>query len=70
VQHSLLRAAGLLADRPAVAHAELMEAMRHDKKSRAGKLRWVLLREIGRAEYGQSVDPSVVESSLAEVLPA
>jgi shikimate kinase / 3-dehydroquinate synthase len=69
VQHSLLRDAGLLADRPAVAHAELIEAMRHDKKSRAGELRWVLLREIGRAEYGQSVEPSVVESSLAEVLP-
>ena len=70
VQHSLLGDAGLLADRPAVAHAELLEAMRHDKKSRAGELRWVLLREIGRAEYGQSVEPSVVESSLAEVLPA
>jgi 3-dehydroquinate synthase len=70
VQHSLLRGAGLLADRPAVAHAQLTEAMRHDKKSRAGELRWVLLREIGRAEYGQSVDPSIVESSLAEVLPA
>jgi len=70
VQHALLRDAGLLAHRPAVAHADLIEAMRHDKKSRAGELRWVLLREIGRAEYGQSVDPSVVEASLAEVLPA
>ena len=70
VQHSLLCDAGLLADRPAVAHADLIEAMRHDKKSRGGELRWVLLREIGRAEYGQLVDPSVVEASLAEVLPA
>jgi shikimate kinase/3-dehydroquinate synthase len=70
VQHSLLREAGLLADRPAVGHAKLIEAMRHDKKSRAGELRWVLLREIGRAEYGQLVDPSVVEAALAEVLPA
>ena len=70
VQHSLLRAAGLLADRPAVPRAKLIEAMRHDKKSRAGEIRWVLLREIGRAEYGQSVDSSVVEASLAEVLPA
>jgi 3-dehydroquinate synthase len=69
VQHSLLRDAGLLAERPAVAHADLIEAMRHDKKSRGGELRWVLLREIGRAEYGQSVDPSVVEAALAEVLP-
>ena len=70
VQHSLLRDTGLLADRPAVAHPALIEAMRHDKKSQAGELRWVLLREIGRAEYGQSVDPSVVETSIAEVLPA
>jgi shikimate kinase / 3-dehydroquinate synthase len=70
VQHSLLRDAGLLAARPAVTHAKLIEAMRHDKKSRAGEVRWVLLREIGRAEYGQSVDASVVDASLAEVLPA
>jgi shikimate kinase/3-dehydroquinate synthase len=70
VQHSLLRDAGLLAVRPAVPHAKLIEAMRHDKKSRAGELRWVLLREIGRAEHGRSVDHSVVEASLAEVLPA
>ncbi len=70
VQHALLRDAGLLADRPAVAHAKLIVAMRHDKKSRSGELRWVLLREIGRAEYGRSVDPAVVEASLAEVLPA
>ena len=69
LQHALLRDAGLLANRPAVAHAKLIEAMRHDKKSRAGELRWVLLREIGRAEYGREVDPSVVEASLAEVLP-
>jgi 3-dehydroquinate synthase len=70
VQTSLLREAGLLSDRPAVAHARLIEAMRHDKKSRAGEVRWVLLREIGRAEYGQSVDSSIIEASLAEVLPA
>ena len=70
VQSSLLREAGLLSDRPAVAHARLIEAMRHDKKSRAGEVRWVLLREIGRAEYGQSVDSSIIEASLAEVLPA
>ncbi len=70
VQHALLRDAGLLAERPSVAHEKLIDAMRHDKKSRAGELRWVLLREIGRAEYGRLVDPAVVEASLAEVLPA
>jgi 3-dehydroquinate synthase len=70
MQHALLRDAGLLAERPAVARAKLIDAMRHDKKSRSGELRWVLLREIGRAEYGRSVDPAVVEASLAEVLLA
>lgn len=69
LQHGLLRDAGLLAERPTVPHAKLIEAMRHDKKTRAGEPRWVLLREIGRAEYGRSVDSSLVEAALAEVLP-
>ena len=68
-QHTLLRDAGLLADRPAVPHAKLIDAMRHDKKSQSGEPRWVLLREIGRADYGQRVDPSIVRAALAEVLP-
>ncbi|TMC42521.1 MAG: 3-dehydroquinate synthase, partial [Chloroflexi bacterium] len=67
-QHALLRDSGLLASPPAIDRAALLDAMRHDKKARAGELRWVLLREIGHAEYGFSVDPSVVEASLAEVL--
>jgi shikimate kinase / 3-dehydroquinate synthase len=67
-QHALLRDSGLLESPPAIDRAALLDAMRHDKKARAGELRWVLLREIGRAEYGVSVDPSVVEASLAEVL--
>ena len=69
-QHALLRDIGLLASPPAIDRKAVLEAMRHDKKSRAGELRWVLLREIGRAEYGQSVAPAMVEASLAEVLPA
>ena len=68
LQHGLLSDVGLLAEPPTVPHAKLIEAMRHDKKSRAGELHWVLLREIGRAEYGRSVDSSVVDAALAEVL--
>jgi shikimate kinase/3-dehydroquinate synthase len=68
-QHRLLTDAGLLAERPAVPHAKLVDAMRHDKKSQSGAPRWVLLREIGRADYGQQVDPSIVRAALAEVLP-
>jgi 3-dehydroquinate synthase len=68
-QHRLLDEAGLLVDRPVVPHAKLVDAMRHDKKSQSGEPRWVLLREVGRAEYGQPVDPSIVLTALAEVLP-
>ena len=69
VQHALVDDAGLLADRPVVPHAKLIDAMRHDKKSQSGEPRWVLLREVGRADYGQRVDPSIVRVALAEVLP-
>ncbi len=69
-QHRLLGDAGLLASPPAIDRTALLKAMRHDKKSRDGEVRWVLLREVGRAEYGQAVDPSLVEALLAEVLPA
>jgi shikimate kinase/3-dehydroquinate synthase len=68
-QHALLQDAGLLGDRPAVPHAMLIDAMRHDKKSQSGEPRWVLLREIGRADYGRRVDPSIVGAALVEVLP-
>jgi 3-dehydroquinate synthase len=68
-QQALLRDAGLLVDRPAVSHAKLIDAMRRDKKSQSGEPRWVLLREIGRADCGQRVDPSIVRAALAEVLP-
>jgi 3-dehydroquinate synthase len=68
-QHALLRDTGLLTARPAVDRAAVLEAMRHDKKSRVGEVRWVLLRELGHAEYGRSVDPAMVEASLAQVLP-
>jgi 3-dehydroquinate synthase len=68
-QHALLTDAGLLAERPAASHAKLIDAMRHDKKSLSGEPRWVLLREIGRADYGRRVEPSIVRAALAEVLP-
>jgi 3-dehydroquinate synthase len=67
-QHELLADAGLLRNQPAVDRTALLDAMRHDKKSRGGQLRWVLLRELGRAEHGVQVDAAVVSSALAEVM--
>jgi shikimate kinase / 3-dehydroquinate synthase len=67
-QDALLRRTGLLAKPPTVPRADLIEAMRHDKKSRSGQLRWVLLRDIGQVEYGRQVNGSLVEAALQEVL--
>jgi 3-dehydroquinate synthase len=66
-QDDLLRRVGLLTTPPAVRHADLIEAMRHDKKARSGKPRWVLLREIGQVEYSRQVNGSLVEAALREV---
>lgn len=68
VQRELLDQAGLLVNRPVVSRSELLAALRHDKKSRAGEPRWILLRDIGRAEYGRQVDAAIVASALGEVL--
>ena len=70
LQDSLLRASGLLETRPQVRLADLIEAMRHDKKSRDGRLYWVLLRDIGHVEYGRAVNAGAVEAALAEVMGA
>jgi shikimate kinase / 3-dehydroquinate synthase len=69
-QDALLRGCGLLSTRPAVSRADLIEAMGHDKKSRDGRVYWVLLRDIGHVEYGRAVNAGAVEAALAEVFGA
>ena len=48
-----------------LAARELVGAMRHDKKSRAGELQLVLPRAAGRLDLAVSVDGALVESWLA-----
>jgi len=67
-QNSVLRASGLLETRPDVRVSDLIDAMHHDKKSRDGRVYWVLLREIGRVEYGRAVNQGAVEAALAEMM--
>jgi len=43
---------------------ELFDAMRLDKKVRAGEIKFVLARKIGCAEFGCKVPPKLVEESL------
>jgi 3-dehydroquinate synthetase len=45
----------------------ILEAMAYDKKRRAGKLRFVLPRSIGRVEYGIEVPERRVLEVLKEV---
>lgn len=67
-QHALLESAGLLENRPLVDRSQLLEALRHDKKSRRGQPRWVLLTGVGEASYGNTVEGEQVEAALSQVL--
>lgn len=67
-QDQLLADYGLLGPVPEVSRARLLAALRHDKKAKDGEPRWVLLRELGRVEYGCQVPPADVEAVLDEVL--
>ena len=46
----------------------LLEATTSDKKSRGGKIRWVLLRGPGRATTSRDVSARVVRAALNHVL--
>jgi 3-dehydroquinate synthase len=67
-QDQLLADYGLLGSAPEVSRARLLAALRHDKKAKDGEPRWVLLRELGRVEYGCQVPAADVEAVLDEVL--
>jgi 3-dehydroquinate synthase len=66
---SLLALLGLPLSAPASAGADaLLAAMAHDKKTRAGTLRFVLPRTIGDVEYGVTVPTRSVRAVLGRVL--
>jgi 3-dehydroquinate synthase len=62
----LLAAAGLPVRAEGLGAARFMELMRIDKKSRDGRMRFILSHGIGRAEQGVEADPA----ALAETLQA
>jgi 3-dehydroquinate synthase len=67
-QDRLLEMFGLPGRLPAAEPDPLLEALGRDKKSAAGRVRWVLPRELGRAEPGWEVPEAEVRAALAEVL--
>ncbi len=64
----LLERAGLLPDTASLDADALLAAMRHDKKASAGRVRFVLLREIGQAVLSDDVDLELV-SEVLKTLP-
>jgi 3-dehydroquinate synthase len=61
---SLIRRMGALPAWPSASAKDLVEAMRSDKKSRGGKLRFVLSKRIGQASSYDNVKEKTVESVL------
>jgi 3-dehydroquinate synthase len=61
----LIAAAGLPVRLPDLDRDAVMEAMRHDKKVRGDKIRFVLLKSIGNAFVQDEVDPAAVREVLS-----
>ncbi len=61
----LLARVGPLPGLPRLPAVRLLQALRADKKSRGGRLRFVLLRRIGRAEVASAVPESLVTKTVA-----
>ncbi|MGI8607674.1 MAG: 3-dehydroquinate synthase [Candidatus Dormibacteria bacterium] len=51
-----------------VAADAVIDAMSHDKKARAGKVKWVLLNWLGHATWGHELDEAMVREAVAEAL--
>ncbi|HEY2461577.1 MAG TPA: 3-dehydroquinate synthase [Candidatus Acidoferrum sp.] len=61
---ALVRRLGVLPPWPNVSPAKLIDAMRADKKTRNGKLRFVLIPRLGRAASYDSIPRSAIERVL------
>jgi 3-dehydroquinate synthase len=68
-QDALLAAFGLPGTLPEVTADAVLAAVPRDKKSRGGSVRWVLPREMGRAQVGVEVPAEVVAGVVRSLLP-
>jgi len=68
-QDGLLAAYGLPGQLPEVTAEDVLSAIPRDKKSRNGTVRWVLPREVGRAQVGAEVPAGVVADVVRSMLP-
>jgi len=63
---SILARAGLPVSAPDLGVARYLELMGHDKKVEAGKLRFVLLKRLGKAIVSDSVEQTLLAELLSE----
>jgi 3-dehydroquinate synthetase len=63
----LVRRVGKLPPLPKVSAADIVSAMRYDKKTRGGKLRFVFPTRIGSAVRGVELPESLIEETWAEL---
>jgi 3-dehydroquinate synthase len=68
-QDRLLEAFGLPGQLPPVSAESVLKALPRDKKSQGGAPRWVLPRELGRAQVGIQVPDEVVAEVVRCLLP-
>jgi 3-dehydroquinate synthase len=68
-QDHLLEAFSLPGGLPEVSAESILAALPRDKKSRGGRPRWVLPRELGKAQFGISVPDPVVAEVVRCLLP-
>jgi 3-dehydroquinate synthase len=69
-QDSLLQPFDLPGNLPGVSLEAMLAAIPRDKKSAGGRVRWVLPRELGRAEPGWDVPDGLLRDVLSELLAA
>jgi 3-dehydroquinate synthase len=67
IEHAIATHALPVRLREPLAVATLMEAMQHDKKARAGQLRFVVLQGLGKAVTRSDMAPRLVETVWREV---
>jgi 3-dehydroquinate synthase len=67
-QDELIAAHGLPGPLPRLTVDQVLEATYADKKARDGRRRWVLIREMGRAEPGHEVPDDIVRRAVTEIL--
>ena len=66
-QRELLLALHLPLRCPGIDASSLLEKMQHDKKVRAGQMRWILPTQIGQADMYDDIPLSLIQDAVAKV---